>query len=314
MGVRKTAKLLLYFSLTFTIVFLLSAGLGVLQVWIGAVTSVPVRSFMAFADFIPSVEWALPFTLYLTTLMAMSYACRIKISLPGACVGLFVFAFGFTYAVSQGISHAKGMAAPPMRIEHGTLGKPGLTLNGHGVTVVLLDDPSNAAGERVVSLDDRALFYQPQPVGPDGTAASLPPVPFKPKNIALFDGLLTDFSLSAKELSARFADGFVSYAAYAGAVIFVLLSLVTVLDIGAWPLANIFIGAVLFRFVLSFEVFILRRETLEYLAEFLGRWVPVNLVAPCVIGAAGVLLALYSGLVYVAGIGGSGRSEKRHHG
>ncbi|MDR1469055.1 MAG: hypothetical protein LBT00_07150 [Spirochaetaceae bacterium] len=311
---RKIAKLLLFFSLTFTIIFLLSAGLGVLHVWIDAASSVPARSLVAFADFIPSVEWALPFTLYVTTLMAMSYACRTKISTLGAFVVLFLFAFGFTYAVSLGVSHAKGMALSPMNIGRGTLGKPGLALSGRGMKVVLLDDPSNAAGERVVSLGDRALFYQPRPTEPDGKPIPLPSAPFKIKNIALFDSLLIDFSLAAKELSIRFADGFMSYAAYAGAIIFILLSLAAVLDIGAWPLANIFIGAVLFRLVLSFEVFICQRDTLEYLAGFLGRWIPAYLVAPCIIGLAGVLLAVYSGLVFAAGVGVSHRNKERHHG
>jgi hypothetical protein len=308
-GVRKVAKLLLYFSLTFTIIFLLSAGLGVLHVWIDAVSSVPARSFVAFADFIPSVEWALPFTLYTTTLMAMSYACRTKISTLGAFVVLFIFAFGFTYAVSLGISHAKGMALPPMDIGRGTLGNPGLALSGHGMTVVLLDNPSNAPGERVVSLGDRPLFYQPNPVSPEGNPIPIPSTLFKLKNIALFDSLLIDFSLTAKELSARFADGLGSYAAYTGAIIFVLLSLTAVLDIGAWPLANIFIGAVLFRLVLSLEVFVGQRDTLEYLAGFLGRWIPASLVAPCIIGAVGVLLAVYSGLIFAAGIGESGKQR-----
>jgi hypothetical protein len=315
---RKIAKLLLYFSLTFTIIFLLSAGLGVLHVWIDAASSVPARPLAAFADFIPSVEWALPFTLYTTTLMAMSYACRTKIPTLGASVVLFVLAFGFTYAVSLGINHAKRMAVPPMNVGRGTLGKPGLALSGRGVTVVLLDDPSNAQGERVVSLNDRSLFYQPHPAA-DEKPAPLPSAPFKLKNIALFDSLLIDFSLTAKELSVRFADGFESYAAYTGAIIFMLLSLAAVLDIGAWPLANIFIGAVLFRLVLSFEVFISRRDTLEYLAEFLGRWIQASLVAPCIIGAAGLLLAVYSGLVFAAGIGENnigktGKKGKQHHG
>ncbi|MDR0637944.1 MAG: hypothetical protein LBG27_03415 [Spirochaetaceae bacterium] len=312
--VRKIAKLLLYFSLTFTILFLLSAGLGVLHVWMDAVSSVPARSFVMFADCIPAVEWALPFTLYMTTLMAMSYACRTRISTLGAFVVLFIFAFGFTYVVSLGINNAKGMDVPPMSIGCGTLGKPGLTLSGRGMTVVVLDDPANGMGERVVSFGDRPLLYQSNPVMPDGSPIPLPSAPFTLKNIALFDSLLIDFSLAAKELSARFVDGFMSYAAYSGAVIFILLSLVAVLDIGVWPLANIFIGAVLFRLVLSFEVFICQGDTLEYLANFLSRWIPAYLVVPCVIGAMGVLIAVYSGLVFAAGNGRSGERRERHHG
>jgi hypothetical protein len=311
---RKITKLFLYFSLTFTIIFLLSAGLGVLHVWIDAASSVPARSMVAFADFIPAVEWALPFTLYMTTLMAMSYACRTRIPVLGAFVVLFIFVFGFTCAVSLGISHAKGMAVPPMNVGRGTLGRPGLALSGRGMTVVLLDDPSNAHGGRVVSFDDQPLFYQPDPAPLDGDPIPLPSVPLRPKNIALFDGLLIDFSLAAKELSTRFAESFQSYAAYTGAIIFMLLSLVTVLDIGAWPLANIFIGAVLFRLVLSFEVFIGQRDTQEYLAEFLGRRIPAFLVAPCIIGAAGLLLVVYSGLVFAARTDETDKRRKRHHG
>jgi hypothetical protein len=306
--VNKVAKLLLHFSVTFSVVFLLAAGLGFLHVWVDAASAVPVRSEAYLADFIPSAEWALPFSLYVTILMSMSYACRVKVPATGAFVVLFLLAFGFTYSVSLGLSHAKAMIAPPLSIRHETLGKAGLILPGHGTTVVLLDNPSEAAGERVVSLSDRPLFYQPNPVDADGKPIPLPSVPFKTKNVALFDSLMVDFSLAAKELSARFADGFQSFAAYTGAIIFILLSLVAVLDIGAWPLANIFIGAVLFRLILSFEVFICGRDTLEYLAGFFGRWIPAYLVAPFIIGVMGVLLVVYSGLVSAA------RAGERHHG
>jgi hypothetical protein len=306
--VKKVAKLCLSFSLGFTVVFLLATGLGFLRVWIVAASSVPARLSVHLADFIPSVEWALSFTLYLTILVSMSYACRIRVPTSAAFTLLFILAFGFTYSVSLGISHLAAMDAPPLDLKHRPLGKPGLILNGHGTTIVLLDDPSEARGERVVSLDDRPLFYQPSPAEPDGEPIPLPSLQFGIKNIPLFDSLYVDFSLAAKELSARFAEGPVSYAAYVGAIIFILLSLATVLDIGAWPLANIFIGAVLFRLILSFEVFICGRDTLEYIAGFLGRWIPRYLTAPAIIGAIGVLLTLYSILAFAA------RDGERRHG
>jgi hypothetical protein len=301
--VKKVAKLCLYFSLVFLLLFLVAAGMGFLHVWINAVCSVPAYT-LYLADFIPSAEWALPFTLYMTILMAMSYACRIKIPTPLAFILLFLFAFLFTNSVSLGISHAKAMSAPPLASKQGTLGGPGLILSGHGTTVVLLDGP---AGGRVVSLDDRPLLYQPSQAEGAAGAPQLPSIPFGLKNNALFDSLWLDFSLVAKELSARFAEGSLSYAAYTGAIIFILLSLAALLDIGAWPLANIFIGAVLFRFMLSFEVFIGGRDTREYIAGFLGRWVPHYLTAPAVIGAIGILLTIYSALVYAA------RGGVRHH-
>jgi hypothetical protein len=295
----------------FTVVFLLAAGLGFLQVWIGAVCSVPARPSVYLADFIPAAKWALPFTLYATILMSMSYASRRRVPMPLAFVLLFVLAFVFAYSISLGISNAAMMDAPPLDTGHGTLGKPGLVLSGHGTTVVLLDDPAEALGERVVSINgngndnDRPLFFQPEPVEPGGdTPIPLPSIPFSLKNIALFDSLLVDFSLSAEELSARFAEGPVSFAAYTGAIIFILLSLAAVLEIGAWPLANIFIGAVLFRLILSFEVFICDRDTFEYLADFFGRWMPRYLTIPAILGAIGVLLTLYSVLVFAARGGG----------
>jgi hypothetical protein len=306
--VKKVAKLCLCSSLVFFIFFLLAAGLGFLHVWIDAVSSVPARPYAYLTDFIPSAEWALPFALYVTILMSMSYASRIRVPAPAAFTLLLILVFGFAYSVSLGISHAKAMNAPPLDLRHGSLGKAGLILSGYGTTVVLLDDPAEALGERVVSLDDRPLLYQPNPAEPDGTPIPLPPIPFSLRNIALFDSLLLDFSLAAKELSTRFVEAPVSFAAYTGAIIFILLSLSAVLNIGAWPLANFFIGAVLFRLILSFEVFICGRDTLEYLAGFFGRWIPRYLTAPVVIGAIGALLALYSVLVFAA------RGGERHHG
>jgi hypothetical protein len=301
------AKLCLYFSVVFTMVFLLAAGLGFLHVWIVAASLVPARVFARLADFMPSAEWALTFTLYLTILMSMSYACRIRAPAFAAFMLLFMLAFGFTCSVSLGISRLAATDAPPFEIKHKTLGKPGLILSGHGTTVVLLDEPSEALGERVVSPGGRPLYYQPNPAEPDGEPAPLPSIQFGIRNIPLFDSLLLDFSLAAQELSARFAEGPVSYAAYVGAIIFILLSLAAVLDIGAWPLANIFIGAVLFRLILSFEVFICDRGTLEYLAGVLGRWIPRYLTEPAIIGAIGVLLVLYS--VLVSAVRGGGRKH-----
>jgi hypothetical protein len=306
--VAKVVKLLLCFNLTFVIILTLTAGVGFLQVWIDSASSVPARSLIRLAEFIPAVEWALPFTLYVTTLLSMSYALRTRVPALMAFVVLFVCAFVFTYAVSLGISHTKRMDAPPMDIGRETLGKQGLVLTGRGVTAVLLDDPAKALGERVVSLGDRPLLYQAGQAERGENPAPLPAVQFKTRSVALFDSLAVDFSLAAKEFSARFADGPVSYAAYTGAVIFTLLSMVAILDIGAWPLANIFIGVVLFRLILAFEVFICGRETLAYITGFLGRWIPPYLVAPLIIGVVGVLLALYSGLVYVA------RNGDRRHG
>jgi hypothetical protein len=299
-SVKKTAKLCLHFSLLFIVLFLLAAGLGFLHVWVNAVCSVPAHSFLYLADFIPSAEWALPFALYVTILLSMSYACRMKASTPAAFMLLFALAFGFTYAASLGIQHAKAMSAPPLDAASAALGKPGLILSGHGTTIVLLDNPSEALGERVVSLDGRPLLYQSNPAESDGKPIPLPAIQFGIKNIALFDSLLVDFSLAAKELSSRFEYNRISFMAYAGAVILILLSLVAVLDIGAWPLANIFIGAVLFRLILSFEVFIGGRDTLEYITGFLGRWIPRDLTAPAIIGTAGLLLTIYSALVYAA--------------
>jgi hypothetical protein len=86
------------------------------------------------------------------------------------------------------------------------------------------------------------------------------------------------------------------------------LSLAAILNIGAWPLANMFLGAVLFRLVLAFDIFISNRDMLDYLAGFLGRWIPVHFVTPFIIGAIGLLFAVYSWLVSLA------KSEERAYG
>jgi hypothetical protein len=306
--VKKIAKLFLLFSLTFVILFLLSAGLGFLRIVIAAMSAVPARQTVYLADFLSAAEWALPFTLYADILLSMNYAHRNKLARAGSFLALFVMAFGFAAVTALSINHAGKLSAPPLVIRYDTPGRPGLVLTGQGVTVVLLDDPSVALGERVVSLQDRALLYQAEPTGIDGKPLPLPAPPFTIQHTALFDSLYLDFSLAGKELSARFAAGFAPYAVYSGAIIFILLSLAAVLNIGAWPLANIFLGAVLFRLVLAFDVFISGRDTAEYLAGFLGRWIPAHFVTPFILGAIGALLAVYSWLVSLAG------SEERTRG
>ena len=312
---KKIARLLLLFSLTFVTLFLLASALGFLHTWIDAARTVPAREYARLADFIPAAEWALPFTLYVSILTSMSYAARKKIAAFAAFAALFIFAFGFAYSVSLGISHVKKMNAPPLVLRSETLGKPGLMLSGYGATMVLLDDPAVPTGERVVSLDGAgaSLLFQETPVDAEGVPLPLPRIPFDIQNASVFNGLLVDFSLSAREFSRRFSAGFLTYAAFSGAVIFLLLSLAAVIGIGAWPLANVFLGAALFRLILSFEVFITGQEPAEYLASILGRWVDTAYITPLVFGLAGVLLAVYSLLAAAAGAGAGQKGEAKGH-
>ena len=91
-----------------------------------------------------------------------------------------------------------------------------------------------------------------------------------------------------------------SFLIYAGALILLLGSLGCVLNMSAWPLANLFLGCLAFRGILALEILLNSPEMQELFESFLENRLPLSLTVPLIFCAAGVLVYLYSILVYLA--------------
>jgi hypothetical protein len=297
--VKKTARLVLFFSVCFTVSFLVLAGIGLLRVWIAAAAAIPMRPVTSVFEIAGAIRWAFPFSLHFTILLSASYAAREKLPLQAAIVAMLVVASLFSYAAATGLRNARAMNAPPVIIDRPTLGNTGLKLENAGVPIVLLDDPAHELASRVVLLED-SLVYETMPMGPEKLVPRLPSAPFREAGASFFETLILDFSISAEQIELRFAQGIVPFAAYTFSLILLLVSLSFVLDMGAWPLANVFLGALVFRMILAFEVFLATGGTEEYITQFLGRWIPPLFVIPAILGSLGVLLLFYTVLVFFA--------------
>jgi hypothetical protein len=211
-----------------------------------------------------------------------------------------VLAVLFTLALSLGGLHAQNVISAPPPERHRTLGASGLILSRGDTVMVVLGDPSDIRSSRVVSIPGRPLIYQEVPSGPNNAVLALPPAPFRNGGAYSFNGLSLDFSLAAGQFDARLKEGLIPFCVYTGALILLLVSLRFVLDLSSWPLANLFVGALVFRGILAFETFIDSREVQALLSTFLGTWASEPFISPLVFCGLGVLIMLYTALVYLA--------------
>jgi len=131
-------------------------------------------------------------------------------------------------------------------------------------------------------------------LGPNNTILSLPALPIGYTAPWFIQSVGIDFALSARELRTLFERSFLFFAAYAFSLILLLSSLRFLLDLSQWPLANIFLGAFVFRLILSFETFINSREINVMLDSFLAGRLPSTFITPAAFAAVSILIMLYT--------------------
>jgi hypothetical protein len=213
-------------------------------------------------------------------------------------------ALGFSTWVSLGLERLEGV--PPARDIANPLGEAGLILSQNtgsgspGTSIVLLKGPAEPRGPRVVAIPNRPLLYQADPVGPNNTILSLPPIPFSDESPWFLKSMAIDLNLSAARFGLFFNQGFMPFLIYAGGLIFFLSSLSFVVKLSAWPLANLFLGCLAFRGILALETFFNSPEIQDVFKSFLENRLPLSLTVPLIFCLFGLLVRLYSVLVFLA--------------
>jgi hypothetical protein len=298
---KMIARFLCFFGLWFPAIFIIAAGSVFLGVWIDAASRIPPDGGVTLRHIAGTGRWIAPFTLYLTLLFSINYGCRRNLALPLVLIFAVPLAGIFTFGASKGLNIAATMEMPPLSVKRDSLGQPGLMLSRPGTVITLLDRPSNTDGSRVVAIDGRPLIYQKEPRGADGRIIALPPAPFRRGGgRQLYDGILADFSISGQRLATRFEEGRLSFFPWTLALSLLLVSLSFVFETTSWPLANFFLGMLVFRGVLAFEVFLTSDEIMEYLSGFARGAIPDTLIAPAIFAAVAVLILIYNILFYLA--------------
>jgi len=291
---KKLAGLMLFFSLCFVFLFSAAILLGLLSYWIDTIRTVPTGPIAGLDA--AGIAWkALPVAVYISILLTLSFSARRNLPIPLALPCIFILACVFSAGGALGISRA-GALNLALRPIASIQERPGLVLSRSDNTVILLKESSDIRGSRVVSFSGQPLIYQEVPLGPNNTILSLPPLPFNEDTPWFVRSLDIDFSLSTGILKSRMEESYLSFGAYAFSLILLLASLRFLLELSRWPLANLFLGALVFRLVLALETFLNTREINTLIGSFLSGRLPSNLISPLVFCALAVLIIIYTAL------------------
>ncbi|MDR2078298.1 MAG: hypothetical protein LBP74_01085 [Treponema sp.] len=302
---KNIARLVLFFSFIFIIVFVLAGVFGYLQLALDAVRTIPVSSPIDMGEFLSALQKMVPLILYISILMALSYTARRNMPMPLVIFCLFLLAGSAILGVSLGLRHLKSENTLQLFLfssnqslgENNTLGAQGLILSLGDTVMVVLGDPGKAESPRAVSIPGRPLIYQELPSGPNNTIIALPPAPFRDEGSYLMSGFLVDSALVADQFEARLDEGLIPFAIYGGALIFLLVSLRFVLGLSSWPLANLFSGALVFRGILAFQTFVDSRTIQDFILIFFDNRIDSSIISPVIFIILGLVILLYTFLV-----------------
>jgi hypothetical protein len=297
---KKLVKMALFFSLSFAVLFLAAAGMRFLALRLEWVRILPQRPETPLASLINAAYWALSFTLYGSLLLSLSYAARERVFMPVTAACLMALSLGLGFGIFVALEQWENV--PPAQFAGKTLGGPGLilsnTMNGNETAIVLLKGPVEAGGPRVAAIPGRVLFYQEE--APGGASLGLPPVPFRNETPWFLRSLAIDIRLSTEQMRQRYLGGLLPFVVYVGALIFFLSSLGFIFRVSAWPLANLFLGCLAFRGVLALETFFNSPDMQSVFESILRNRLPLSLAVPLIFCGFGLLVYIYSALVYLA--------------
>jgi hypothetical protein len=151
-------------------------------------------------------------------------------------------------------------------------------------------------GPRVTAIPGQPLTFHRSA----GASFDLPPIPFNDDTPWFLKSLAIDIRLNAEVFRKKLSEGFFSYFIYAGSLIFLLCSLGYAVKFSVWPLANLFLTTLAFRGILAFNTFFNTPEMMEITSSFLGNKLPVTLALPLMFLGFGMLINVYSFLVFAA--------------
>jgi hypothetical protein len=306
--VKNFAKLVLFFCLSFTGILFLAGVLGLLREWISLAVLFPPNPGGGSVGVAAEFGAALPVAFYFAILLSLSYATRRRMVYPVVCAVILVLSFVLSAAGFFGLDVLDQMGGMQIRAKTtpAKLAQPGLMLvSSQGVVqTVFLEDPYKPDGARVVvsrgqsaaSAQAGSLSYRRQANSP----VSQGPLFFAGLQSEFFKSINADFARSFRVFSAWFKEGLFTYGIYAGSLALFLLSLGCLVNISFWSLANLFFGALIFRGALALEAFLNLSDIHELLSSFVGNFIPESLINPLIFCSLGILILLYSALVYLA--------------
>jgi len=296
--VRKLAKLTIFFSLIFIILFAVVTGVRFLSLRVDWAKNLPPKTETSLTLLITAAHWALSMALFCSIIISLNYSARKSFFALMSLICVMSLSFLFSYGISTALEQWKSVV--PATSPGITLGGKGLilsnTLNKNETAVILLNGTDDPLGPRVIAIPGQPLAYQ--------RAASadfdLPPIPFGDDTPWFLKDIEIDIRLNAEMFQQKFLQGFIPYLFYVGSLIYLLCSLGYVIKFSAWPLANLFLSILAFRGILALNTFINSQEMQIIMASFLNNKIPVENALPFIFLGFGTLINLYSLLASAA--------------
>jgi hypothetical protein len=296
--VKKFAKLILFFSLTFIIIFVIVTAVKFLSMRVDWAKNLPPKPEASLTSLITAAHWALSLTIYSSIIITINYTIRRKFFALMSFICVVCLSFLFNYGISTALEQWKSV--PPARNTGISLGGKGLilsnTLNKNETSVILLNGTAEPLGPRVIAIPDQPLSYQRMA----SADFELPPIQFGDDTPWFLKDIDIDIRLNAEMFQRRFLEGFFPYLTYVGSLIYLLCSLGYFFKLSVWPLANLFMATLAFRGILAFNTFFNTKEMQMITASFLDNKIQAVYALPLVFLGFGTLVNLYQFLVFAA--------------
>jgi hypothetical protein len=286
------ARLILYFSNSFILAFLLILGIRFLFVWIDAVRTIPAQGVEPLAVLAAAAKTSLSAAVYCAVLLSLSYTVRRALPVVISISLIFLLTIVFSFALSLFLNRMEAVESDAVAARK-TLGETGLRLNAADVTIVIMGDPADAASPRVIAMPDKPLIFQETPP----PAQRLPSVTLNAGNFWFITSLGLDFALLSEQLFARLKSGVFFFCIYLFSLALLLSSCRFVFELSAWPLANLFFAVLVFRGILSFEIFLDSEETQNLIGLFAGGLIPSGFISPAIYTGLAILVIIYTLLI-----------------
>jgi hypothetical protein len=297
--VIKLVKLAVHFFLCFIGLFLIAAGIRFLAFRLEWTRLLTLQPEALKSELTAALQWALSFGLYCSIILGLCFTSHEKVFAPVAILIMAVLSVGLAYLVSSGLEPVENMVSQTTATR--PIGGPGLILANPmrptGIAVVLLDGPSRPGGARVAILPDRPMSYQETFPGRD---AGIPLAPIGEESPWIFKSVAIDLKLSAEHLRQLYNEGLMPFIVYTGALAVLLISFLFIMNFSAWPLANFFLCCLAFRGVLSLEILFNSSDVQNFFITYLQKYLPLSSVVPMIFCVVGLLIYLYTFLVFLA--------------
>ncbi len=294
---KGVARLILFASIFFTFILLTATAVATLQHWILAAQIIPPAPFALLPELAAAVWQVVPFVLYITILFSLSYSGRRGILAPLSTVLLTLLVGGAVIGLGEGLDRLEqslklaGSATAQTPLRTGQIRSYGMG------NAVLVGRDTGPDADWVIAQPGKPLSLRRMDAS---MAADLSVSTLRRSVPPSMQGLIADLAAYAERFRARRETGRLPYMAYVLSLAFFLASFRFILQITKWPLADLFLGTILFRWLVSLDLFIGSPEIIGFIADLGGPLVPRVYAQPFGMAVLAVLLNVFMFLNFLA--------------